>query len=94
MIHSLLSIEYSDFLIPAIIGLIIWFFLLRASVRADKIVKNQEAMIWFMILQCQKLGASNEEINRIKKVYEIGQYSKIGAEAVEANSKAVNKHDA
>lgn len=62
----LLSIDYGEILIPAIIGLVIWFFLLRAAVRADSVIKNQQAIIWFLILQCKKQGATDEEIKNIK----------------------------
>lgn len=54
-----------------IIFLLILCFLIRWAVRADSIVKNQEAMIWFLILQCKKSGATDEEIQKIKDHYHI-----------------------
>lgn len=66
-----LSIDYVEALIPVIIGLVIWFFLLRAAVRADSTVKNQQAMIWFLILLCKKQGATEEEIKNIKEYFQI-----------------------
>jgi hypothetical protein len=63
----LLAIDYSDILVPAIIGLIIWFFLLRAAVRADTVVKNQEIIIDLMIRQYKKQGATEEELDQLKQ---------------------------
>lgn len=71
MLHYILSIEYSDFIIPAILGLVIWFYLIRAAVRSDSIIKNQQAMLWFMILQCKKQGVSDEEIQKLKEYFNI-----------------------
>jgi hypothetical protein len=46
--------------------IIVWCLLIRWAVRADSVVKNQQAMIWFMILQCKKQGVPDEEIQNIK----------------------------
>lgn len=67
----LLSIQFEDIIIPSIIGLVIWAYLIRWAVRADSTVKNQQAMIWFLILMCEKNGASPEEIKKIKDHYDI-----------------------
>jgi hypothetical protein len=67
--HNLLFISddsYGQYLLFAIGGLVIWFFLLRASVRADSIVKNQELIIHIMIQQYKKQGATDEEIQKLK----------------------------
>lgn len=49
-----------------ILVIILWVVLIRYAVRADTIVKNQQAMIWFMILQCKKQGVPDEEIQNLK----------------------------
>jgi len=65
----LLSIEASDMMIYlgiAILLIIVWGLIIRWAVRADSIVKNQQAIIWFMILQCKKQGVPEEEIQGLK----------------------------
>lgn len=49
-----------------ILVIILWVLLIRYAVRADTIVKNQQAIIWFMILQCKKQGVPDEEIQNLK----------------------------
>lgn len=49
-----------------ILVLVLWVLLIRYAVRADTIVKNQQAIIWFMILQCKKQGVPDEEIQNLK----------------------------
>lgn len=49
-----------------ILVIILWVLLIRWAVRADTIVKNQQAMLWFMILQCKKQGVPDEEIQNLK----------------------------
>lgn len=75
MLHTLLSISddpyFFAYVVVFIIGAIVGYFMLRASVRADAIVKNQEATIWFLILLCQKHGASEEEIQKLKDHFQI-----------------------
>lgn len=48
------------------LSIIITCLFIRWAVRADSIVKNQQAMIWFLILQCKKQGVPDEEIQNIK----------------------------
>jgi hypothetical protein len=60
------SITFFTYLGLAILSLVIFALLIRWAVRADSIVKNQQAMIWFMILQCKKQGATDQEIQNIK----------------------------
>lgn len=67
----LLSIQFEDIIIPSIIGLVIWAYLIRWAVRADSTVKNQQAMIWFLILMAKKQGVSDEDIQKIKDHYKI-----------------------
>jgi hypothetical protein len=67
----LLSIDYAEIFIPAVVSLIIWCFLVRWAVRADSIVKNQQAMIWFLILMAKKQGVTDEDIQKIKDHYKI-----------------------
>ena len=65
----LLYVESSEifmYLGFGILTIIIWCLLIRWAVRADSIVKNQQAMIWFMILQCKKQGVADEEIQTLK----------------------------
>lgn len=66
---NLLYIESSEAIIYlgfGILTIIVWCLLIRWAVRADSVVKNQQAMIWFMILQCKKQGVPDEEIQNIK----------------------------
>lgn len=53
--------------------LLIFYHLVRGAVRADQIIKNQEAIIWFLILQCKRLGATDDEMQKIKDHYGIGK---------------------
>ena len=65
----LLAIESSEVLVfvgLAILTVIIGCLLIRWAVRADSIVKNQQAMIWLLILQCKKQGVPDEEIQKLK----------------------------
>jgi hypothetical protein len=69
-----LSIEPSDMIMYlglVIISIIIGGLIIRWAVRSDSIVKNQEAIIWFMILQCKKQGVSDEEIQNLKDHFRI-----------------------
>jgi hypothetical protein len=54
-----------------ILSVVITGLIIRWAVRADSVVKNQQAMIWFMILMCKKQGASDEEIKNIKDYFHI-----------------------
>jgi hypothetical protein len=54
-----------------LVGFIIFMACLRWAVRANDITKNQQAIIWFMILQCKKQGATDEEIKKIKDAFNI-----------------------
>lgn len=70
----LLYIESSEalvFLAFGILTIIIWCLLIRWAVRADTVVKNQQAIIWFLILQCKKQGVPDEEIQNLKDHFEI-----------------------
>lgn len=67
MLFILLSIEYTDFIIPAILGLVIWFYLIRTAVRADSIVKHQQLIIHTLVQIYKKNGATDEEV---KQLYE------------------------
>ena len=70
----ILTIESSELFIylgSFIICLVILCFFIRWAVRADSIVKNQQAMLWFMILQSKKLGIPEEEIQKLKDYFGI-----------------------
>lgn len=54
-----------------ILSIVITGFIIRWAVRADSIIKNQQAMIWFLILQCKKQGATDEEIQKLKDHFNI-----------------------
>ena len=54
-----------------ILSIIITGLIIRWAVRADSIVKNQQAIIWFLILQCKRQGATDEEIKVIKDHFNI-----------------------
>ena len=65
----LLSITPSEMMMYlgfGILSIIVWALLIRWAVRSDSIVKNQEAIIWFIILQCKKQGVPDEEIQNLK----------------------------
>ena len=55
----------------AIALVILWFILLRWAVRADEIIKQQQATTWFLIKLCEKSGVPAEEIDTIKKHFKI-----------------------
>lgn len=65
MLYILLSIDYSEIVIPAIIGLVIWFYLIRTAVRADTVVRNQELIIHALIQLYKKQGATEEEMKQL-----------------------------
>ena len=67
MLYILLSIEYTDFIIPAILGLVIWFYLIRTAVRADTVVKNQELIIHALVQLYKKQGATEEEMKQMEE---------------------------
>jgi len=70
----LLYIESSEALIflgLGILTIIIWCLLIRWAVRADTVVRNQQAIIWFLILQCKKQGVPDEEIQNLKDHFQI-----------------------
>jgi hypothetical protein len=67
MLYILLSIEYTDFIIPAILGLVIWFYLIRAAMRADSLVKNQQLILHTLVQIYKKNGATEEEIKQLEE---------------------------
>lgn len=69
MLYIILSIEYSDFIIPAILGLIIWFFLIRSAVRADSIAKNQQLILHTLVQIYKKHGATEEEMKALQEEF-------------------------
>lgn len=69
MHQMILAIEYTDLLIPAIIGLVIWFFLIRAAMRADSVVKNQQFILYTLVQIYKKNGATEEEIKQLEKYF-------------------------
>lgn len=69
MLFILLSIEYSDFIIPAVLGLVIWFYLIRTAVRADSVTKNQQLILHTLVQIYKKNGATEEELNNLQDVF-------------------------
>lgn len=70
----LLYIESSEVLMYlgfGILTLIFWCLLIRWAVRADSIVKNQEATIYFLMKLCEKHGVANEELAELKSHFRI-----------------------
>lgn len=65
------SAEALMFIGFGILTIIIWCLLIRWAVRADSIVRNQQATIWFLILQCKKQGIPDEEIENLKNHFGI-----------------------
>lgn len=77
MILSLVNPQF-DIFIFGLIGLVAWFLLLRAAVRADNIknrltemVNEQKATNWLLIKLCEKQGVSKEDIDTIKNIFKI-----------------------
>lgn len=69
MLFILLSIEYSDFIIPAALGLIIWFYLIRTAVRADSLTKNQQLILHTLVQIYKKNGATEEEMKQLQEEF-------------------------
>jgi TRAP-type uncharacterized transport system fused permease subunit len=69
MLYILLSIEYTDFIIPAILGLVIWFYLIRTAVRADSITKNQQLILHTLVQIYKKHGATDEEMKSLQEEF-------------------------
>lgn len=68
MLVILLSIEYTDFIIPAILCLVIWYFLIRSAVRADSIARNQQLILYTLVQIYKKNGATDEEMKQLQEV--------------------------
>lgn len=69
MLVILLSIDYSNFIIPAILGLVIWFYLIRTAVRADTTIKNQQLILHTLVQLYKKNGATEEEMKQLEEVF-------------------------
>jgi hypothetical protein len=69
MLYILLSIEYTDFIIPGILGLVIWFYLIRTAVRADSITKNQQLILHTLVQIYKKHGATDEEMKSLQEEF-------------------------
>jgi hypothetical protein len=68
---QLLRIETNDGFMYFFLGLgalILWYYLIRWSVRANDIVKNQELIIHLMIQQYKKQGATVEEMKKLEEM--------------------------
>jgi uncharacterized membrane protein len=70
MPHTIIAIEYTDLLIPAIISLVIWFYLIRAAMRADSLVKNQQYILHTLIQIYRKNGATEEEMKQLQEYFD------------------------
>lgn len=55
----------------AIAALILWVLLIRWAVRADTVVKNQEATIYFLMKLCEKNGVTDSELQELKEHFKI-----------------------
>lgn len=62
----LLTIKYTDLIIPAVISLVIWFYLMRAAVRADSVVKNQQLILHTLVQIFKKNGATEDELKELQ----------------------------
>lgn len=69
MLHILLAIEYTDFIIPAILALAIWFYLIRTAVRADTIAKNQQLILHTLVQIYKKHGATEDEMKALQEEF-------------------------
>jgi hypothetical protein len=69
MQYVILSIEYTDFIIPAILGLVIWFYLIRTAVRADTVAKNQQLILHTLVQIYKKNGATEEELKQLEEYF-------------------------
>lgn len=69
MLIILLSIEITDFIIPAILGLVIWYYLIRSAVRADSIVRYQSLILHTLVQIYKKHGATDEEMKQLQEVF-------------------------
>lgn len=69
MLVIFLSIEYTDLLVPAIISLVIWFYLIRAAMRADSLVKNQQLILHTLVQIYKKNGATEEEMKELQEYF-------------------------
>lgn len=69
MLFILLSIEYTDFVIPAILGLVIWFYLIRTAVRADSMAKSQQLILHTLVQIYKKHGATEDEMKALQEEF-------------------------
>lgn len=58
------------YLFLSILGLIIWFSIMRWAVRSNNIVRNQRAIIYLMKHQLVKQGATGEELKKVEEEIE------------------------
>lgn len=63
--------NYFVFIGFAVISTIIWCLLIRWATRADTIVKNQEATIYFLMKLCEKHGVTEQELHELKEHFKI-----------------------
>jgi hypothetical protein len=66
MLYNLLSIDYSDLIIPAILTLVIWFYLIRTAVRADSLAKSQQHILHTLVQIYKK---TEEELNQLQEEF-------------------------
>lgn len=65
------SAEFMIYLGFAIVSLILSCLLIRWAVRADTIINNQNATIYFLMKLCEKHGVSEGEILELKDHFKI-----------------------
>jgi uncharacterized membrane protein len=70
MLYSILSISDAPgilYVITAILVLVIWYYFIRASVRADSLVKNQQLILHTLVQIYKKNGATEEEMKQLEE---------------------------
>jgi hypothetical protein len=69
MLYSLLSIDYTDLIIPAILTLVIWFYLIRTAVRADSLAKSQQHILHTLVQIYKKNGATEDDLKQLQEEF-------------------------
>ncbi len=70
MLYTIISIDYTDLIIPAILSLVIWFYLIRTAMRADSMVKNQQYILHTLIQIYRKNGATEDDMKQLQEYFD------------------------
>lgn len=54
-----------------IAGALIQYLIISYATRSDRQVRNQQAIIWFLIKLCEKQGVPPEEIEQLRNHFQI-----------------------